>query len=53
MKNKNTTKEYVPFGKEWEKGMSKISKAFIIEMLKKALIKNKDLEAKLEAIAAV
>jgi len=35
---KEETEEYIPFGIEWEKEMSKLPKAMIIQMLKKALI---------------
>ena len=44
-------KEYIPFGEEWEKEMSKWNKAQLIDALRKAWIKNKDLEEKLNAIA--
>ena len=36
--------EPVPFGKEWEEEVSGFPKAMLVGMLRKALIKNEELE---------
>jgi hypothetical protein len=42
MKNQKETKprqEYIPFGEEWRKEMKKLPKDFIIDLLRKQLLK--------------
>lgn len=41
-------KQYIPFGEEWKQEMRKWTKDLLVEALKKALIKNMELEEKLK-----
>jgi hypothetical protein len=47
MRNKNTDKEYIPYGEEWEKELKKLPKSYLVDMLRKSMIKNKVVEAEL------
>jgi hypothetical protein len=38
---------YVPFGSEWKKELMKTSKSFMVDFIRKLLIKQQELEAKI------
>jgi hypothetical protein len=43
MTKSNTEQEYIPFGKEWEKEMMRMTKPELIDFLRSTLISNREL----------